>query len=302
MTEMTLANVRRGVRPAPDRILLVGTEGIGKSTFAACAPKPIFIAAEDGIRHLDVASFPEPKTLEDVTGALAELATESHEFETLAIDTVDWLEPLIIDHTCRLNGWANIEAPGYGKGYVAALSEWRSFLATLERVRRERGMEIILLAHAQIRNFANPAGDDYARYECKLHKGAAALLKEWTDANLFACHEEFVSEKDGKSKGVSTGKRLLHTERTAAWDAKNRHNLPAEIELSYAAYAAAREAGRPRPVSELRAEAESLIEQLTLTDDQMEKVRAGLEQPQTVQTTVNRLRATLAAASNGENE
>jgi len=253
---MALGTVRKGVRPAPDRILLVGTEGIGKSTFGAAAPSPIFIAAEDGVRHLDVASFPEPKTFGEVLDALRVLASEPHEYRTVVLDTLDWIEPLIWNDVCARNGWESIETPGYGKGYGVALEEWRKLLVALDYLRTAKNMEIILLAHASIRSFSNPAGHDYSRYECKLQKSAAALLREWCDVNLFAVHEEFVSEGKGlaKSKAVSTGLRLLKTERTAAWDAKNRHGLPPELPLDYAAYAEARSKGQPASPDALREE------------------------------------------------
>jgi len=265
------------VRPAPDRILVVGTEGVGKSTFAANAPKPIFIAAEDGVRHLSVASFPEPKTWGDVFDALRVLASDEHEYTTVVIDTVDWLEPLCHRHVCALNGWTTIEDPGYGKGYVPATEEWRKLLAALDFLRAKKEMEVILLAHAAIKVFSNPAGDDFSRYELKLQKSAAALLKEWCDANLFASHEEFVTEKKGitRAKGISTGRRVIHTERTAAWDAKNRHNLPHELPLSYTDYAAAREAGRPADPDELLEESIGLVGQLS--EAEQSKIRPTLD-------------------------
>lgn len=264
-SRMTLDALRRGQRPAPDRILLVGTEGVGKSTFAASAPNPIFIAAEDGVRHLDVASFPEPQSFGDVLAAVATLRNDPHEFRTLVIDTVDWVEPLVWADACRRNKWfddegnPDIEKPGYGKGYNAAVDDWRRLVVALDGLRSARGMEIILLAHASIKTFSNPSGPDYSRYECKLAKAAAALLREWCDANLFAVHEDFVTEAKGatKSKGFSSGRRVLKTERCAAWDAKNRHGLPEELPLDYAAYAAARD--EKTPIVALRREAESLI-------------------------------------------
>jgi hypothetical protein len=261
---MQLGAIRTGLRPAPDRILLVGTEGIGKSTFAAAAPSPIFLAAEDGVRHLNVASFPEPQTFGEVLDALRALAGEEHSFRTVVIDTVDWIEPLIWADVCTRNGWPNIEHPGYGKGYAVALEDWRKLLLALDHLRNAKQMEIILLAHAAVRAFSNPAGLDYSRYECKLAKAAAALVREWCDANLFAVHEEFVSEAKGlaRAKGISTGRRVLKTERTAAWDAKNRHGLPAELPLDYAAYAEARAAGQPASPEALTAEIQALVEQL----------------------------------------
>jgi hypothetical protein len=276
---MKLGAVRRGVRPAPDRILLVGTEGVGKSTFAADATSPIFLAAEDGIRHLDVASFPQPQTFADVLEAVRVLATEPHDYKTVVIDTLDWVEPLIFDAVCQANGWKTIEEPGYGKGYAIALVEWRQLLAGLDRLRAERGMEVILLAHATIRTFSNPAGANFDRYEMKLQRTAAAVVKEWTDANLFAIHEEFVRDAKGleKAKGVSTGRRVIHTERTSAWDAKNRHGLPTEIPLSYAEYAAARTAGQPADPASLRREADELAGKLDLDDGKLTKTRAWID-------------------------
>lgn len=268
-SRMTLAGVRKGLRPAPDRILLVGTEGVGKSTFAAAAPSPIFLAAEDGVRHLDVASFPEPKSFTDVLDALRVLATEEHGYKTVVLDTVDWIEPLIWQHVCERNGWPTIEEPGYGKGYAVATEEWRRLLAALDYLRSKREMEVVLLAHATVKTFKNPAGTDFDRYECKLQKSAAALLREWCDANLFAVYEEFVKEGKGlaRAKGVSTGARVLKTVRTAAWDAKNRHGLPEELPLDYAAYAEARAAGQPASAEALTAEIQRITEDLAPSEE-----------------------------------
>ena len=259
---MTLDSVRTGVRPAADRILLVGVEGIGKSTFAASAPSPVFIAAEDGVRHLDVASFPEPRTWEEVIDALRTLARERHDYRTVVIDTVDWVEPLNHAHLCERNGWASIDSPGYGKGYQAATTLFRTMLSALDHLRTARGMEVVLLAHSAIKTFANPAGDDYSRYEMKLNRGASAVIREWVDCHLFAIHEEFVTDGEGmkKAKAVSTGRRVIHTTRTAAWDAKNRHGLPPTLPLSYEDYAAARAAGRPADPAALLAEIRALLE------------------------------------------
>jgi len=301
-SRMTLGSVRSSRREAPDRILLVGTEGIGKSTFASDAPSPIFIAAEDGIRELDVQTFPQPETFSDVIDAVETLTRDQHEHKTLVIDTIDWVEPLVWDELCKRHNWDTIESPGYGKGYTEAVGEWRRLLAALERLRAKRGMEIILLAHAQIKIFSNPAGDDYSRYECKLHRGTASLLKEWTDTNLFAVHEEFVSKrskKDVKGKGVSTGKRILHTERSSAWDAKNRRGLPPTIPLSYTDYAAARAAGVPADPAKLEAEAFELLDALEMSSDEKDKINEWVIKNRgnavALAKGVNRLRAKLAA-------
>jgi AAA domain len=129
------------------RILIHGVAGVGKTTFAAGAPKPVFVQTEDGLGTLEVPRFPLTRSFDEVMEAVAALYTDSHDFETVVIDSVDWLEPLIWQRVCRDNGWASIEDAGYGKGYVAALDLWRQYLEGLNALRDERGMTVIQIAH-----------------------------------------------------------------------------------------------------------------------------------------------------------
>lgn len=253
-SRMSLSALVKGRQKKPVRSVLYGPEGIGKSTFGAGAPGAIFLGLEDGTAHLDVTRFPSPESFEDVRDAIDLLINEEHEFQTLVIDTVDWLEPLLWDFICRRDKKENIEDYGYGKGYVAALSEWRVFLASIERLQAKRGMHLVLLAHAHIRPFKNPEGEDYDRYQLKLHDKAASLIKEWCDDLLFAQHATYTNrDKDTKRvKAVSDGARFIHTVRTAAFDAKNRHNLPETLPLSWEEYWAGVEAFRPADPETMR--------------------------------------------------
>lgn len=240
-SRMTIGSVLKGRRKAPVRVLVYGTEGIGKSSFGADAPSPIFLGAEDGTAQLDVERFPTPESWQDVLDAVRVLETDAHEYRSLIVDTLDWAEPLLWEHICKRDNQANIEAYGYGKGYSAALDEWRIFLGALERLRKTKALNIVLIAHSWIRPFKNPEGEDFDRYELKLNAKAGGLIKEWADAVLFANYETLVS-KDGKTKrtrGVDTGARLLFTERRAAYDAKNRYGLPPFLPLSWGDFEAA---------------------------------------------------------------
>lgn len=266
---MNLANIIRGRLTKPLRLLVYGVDGIGKSTFAAGAPSPVFVGVEDGTATLDVPRFPEPRTWFDMLAALDELEAGDHPFRTVVVDTLDWLEPLcwiqVVGVGRRTRDGVlieNIEDIPYGKGYNAALDEWRVLLARLDRLRDVRGMHSILLAHASIRTFRNPDGEDFDRYELKLHAKAAGLIREWSDAVLFATHEQYTNKKDKRSpaKGVSTGARIMHTERRAAFDAKNRHNLPEILPLDYGALEEAIAAGVPEPPDTLRARIATMLE------------------------------------------
>lgn len=232
--QFTLADVSSGKRQQAFRLMLSGTEGIGKSTFGAGAPSPLFLGAEDGTDHLDVKRLPTPQTWADVFRSVNLLHAEKHDFKTLVVDTVDWLEPLCWDYVCARDKKKDIEDYGFGKGYLAALDEWRKLLRAFESL-RAKGMHVILLAHTHLKTFKNPLGDDFDRYELKLNLKAGGLLKEWCDAVLFANYETFAVKAQGaqKAKGVSSGARYIYTERTAAYDAKNRYGLPPTMALSW---------------------------------------------------------------------
>jgi hypothetical protein len=263
---MKLEAVQTGRLQRPKRVLLYGCEGIGKSTFAASAPRPIFIGAEDGTAQLDVARFPEPKTWSEAGEAIATLGTAAHDYRTVVLDTLDWIEPLCWAHVCEAAKKPDIEAFGYGKGYVAALDQWRLLLASLDRLRAARGMHIVLLAHSHIRTFRNPEGDDFDRYELKLNTKAAGLCKEWCDALLYAAYETLTHTEDNRTRGVSTGARLIHTERRAAFDAKNRYDLPEKLPLSWADFEAAMTEG-PAPAASLLTDIETARKRLTNGDE-----------------------------------
>jgi hypothetical protein len=168
--------------------LVYGTEGVGKSSLAATTPKPIFIQTEDGLGEIDCDKFPLAKSLEDVVAALTELETQQHDYQTVAIDSLDWLERLIWDAVCRRESATTIEkvGGGYGKGYTLALDYWRRLIDKLGVLHRDRGMMVFLIAHAKVEKFEDPEAPAYDRYSPRLHKHASAIITEWCDAVLFA--------------------------------------------------------------------------------------------------------------------
>ena len=117
-----LENIRRGRESKPPRLFIYGQEGVGKSTVGAAAPNPVFVQTEDGLGEIDTAKFPLAKNLADVTSAMTALRDEPHDFQTVVLDSADWLERLIWDRVCQDFGIRSIEKAdgGYGKGYVRA--------------------------------------------------------------------------------------------------------------------------------------------------------------------------------------
>lgn len=246
---MTLASITRGKQPGPVRLVLYGVDGVGKTTFAANAPAPIFIGAEDGTSELDVARFPAPENWLDILDGIRSLTIDPGGFKTLAIDTVDWAEPLLWKHFCKVNQVADKDdfRGGFNRWEDAILDHWRVFLSALEKLQSAQKMNVILLGHVDRKTFKNPEGPDYDRYILKLHQKSAALIREWAKGVYIAKYEAF-SDRDERTKrvrGISTGERLLHTEWSAAFDAKDRYGLPASIKLEWEEFIHAREAADP---------------------------------------------------------
>jgi hypothetical protein len=245
-----MSRVTRGRTPKPPRLLLYGIEGIGKSTFGSQAPKPVFIQTEDGLDEIACDKFPLATTFDDVIGALAELRTEKHEYETVVVDSLDWLEHMIWDRVCQESGVKSIEKAdgGFAKGYVHALSFWREVVQQLNLLRAERGMVVLLIAHAKVEKFEDPECSPYDRYSPRLHKHGAALISEWCDAVLFATRKFRTQTEDigfnrrrtiAHALGKDGGERMLRCIGSPSCVAKNRFGLPSELPLSWAAFMAA---------------------------------------------------------------
>lgn len=238
-----LSQIQTGKIQMPPRIMLYGIEGIGKSTCASRAPKPVFIQTEDGLGEIDCHKFPLARTFEDVDSALTELQNEKHTYRTVVIDSLDWLERLIWDRLCKAYGVTSIERVdgGYGKGYAYATTLWREVLEHLTAL-RNKGMMVILLAHTKVEKFEDPEAPTYDRYSPRLNKHASALVAEWCDAVLFATRKIITRTEDGSfnrsrtiasGQGRDGGERILRCVGGPSCIAKNRYGLPAELPLDW---------------------------------------------------------------------
>lgn len=300
MGKMNLSNVVRGKQKSPLRVVLYGADGVGKSSFGANAPNSIFLCAEDGTNHLDVARFPSPQSWADVIEAVETLITDEHDFRTLVIDTLDWLEPLCWAKVCYDGGKRSVEDFGFGKGYIMALDVWRSFLARLDALVRVRKMNIVMLAHAQVKRVERPDHEPFDRYLLKLHDKTAALIREWADAVLFSQHELQVqagSKKEGtKAKGRATGNRVMRTEWSAAYDAKNRFELPPVMPLDWAAFEEAA-TNSTVDISALRVELDEAISALPQAEQPKARTAASEwagSDPRRLHQLLNKVRSKLA--------
>ena len=231
--------LERGRKSAALKVVVYGPEGIGKSTFASMFPRPVFIDTEGSTSHMDVTRTPTPLSWTELTRQVDYFIQNPQELCTLVVDTADWAERLCIEHVCAIKRVSGIEDMDYGKGYVYVKEEFGRLLNELERL-KNRGVHVVITAHAQTRKFEQPEEmGSYDRWEMKLSKQASPLVKEWADMMIFANYKTFIVNVDGKGaqKGknkATGGARVMYTNHHPCWDAKNRFGLPDEMPFDYA--------------------------------------------------------------------
>ena len=224
--------IKKGQTVRAPRIMMIGVEGVGKSTAGASMPNPVFICGESGLvgpQFADTPSF-TPENWGEILQFVDELAQDSQGFKTLVIDTLDWVEPMLYAHVCKNANHKNIEDFGYGKGYVVAQQEARQLLARLDRL-NANGMNILLLCHSQIKTVNNPTGDNYDHFESKVNAKISGIFREWCDCVLFAQFDMYTKKDGMRAKAFGGDGRIVQTTHSAAWDAKNRYGLPEVMPL-----------------------------------------------------------------------
>ena len=224
-------NITRGKQARPQRVCIYGPEGIGKSTLASKWPEPLFFDTESGTAHIDVARNEAPNwpmLVSDVYDA-----AQMSEFSTVVVDTLDAAEKACIEQVCKNHKKDGIEAFGYGKGYTYVSDEFAKLLNALNRC-IENGKNVVVISHAQMRKFEQPdEAGAYDRWELKLSKKVAPMVKEWCDALIFLNYETIVETTGtGKTKARG-GKRIMLVDHHVCWDAKNRWGLSGKLPMEF---------------------------------------------------------------------
>lgn len=231
--------INQGKKSQALKGVIYGPEGVGKSTLASHLPDPLFIDLEGGTNQLDVKRVEDQiTTWKDFCLLFKEIEKNPGVCKTVVIDTADMAELYCSYYTCAKHKIDSIAQPDYGKGYMYLSDEFQKLLNQLTRINRDYNINIVFLAHSQLKKFEQP--DEfgaYDRYELKLEKKIAQALKEWGDFVLFLNYKTMVTySKDGKMGGsykATGGKRMIYTTHTPTWDAKNRFGLAEELPLEY---------------------------------------------------------------------
>ena len=228
-----MLNITKGKIDRAQKVVIYGAEGIGKSGLAAKFPDPLFIDTEGGTAHMDVRRIEKPQSWEEMLSVVKEVAATQDVCRTLVLDTADWAEQLIVSYLCTKYKQNSIESFGYGKGYTYLGEEFSRLLGALDTVLAS-GVHVVVMAHAKMRKFEQP--DEmgaYDRWEMKLSKQVAPLLKEWCDILLFCNYQTFVVTSENNTQKAQGGKRVMYTSHHPAWDAKSRVPLSEVLDLDY---------------------------------------------------------------------
>ena len=217
--------------PSPPKMIIYGQPGVGKTTFAASA-KAILVDCENGAGAVPgLQRTPYLKSWPEMRKWLVEIATAPPKgISALAIDTIDWMVQRIVEHVVLdLDGKSqgditNTLGTAHG-GYFKAREivsnvVYRDLLPMLNAI-ADKGIAIILLAHAANSKMTSPEGFDLRLAAPDLPNWISPPFIEWADAVLYA-------SRDGD-------RRKLQTEGTNIVLAKNRYGLPAELPLSWLA-------------------------------------------------------------------
>ena len=247
---ISLQSLSQGVSVKAPRIVVIGVEKIGKTTFSCGghfeggqlasvgSNKPVIISVkgEEGADALDVAKFPTVYDFGSALDCLRALAKEEHEFETVVLDSASALEPLIWQTTCKEGDKKSIEDFGYGKGYILALEYWRQVCNGLDYLRENKGMTSIIIGHTRVKTMQDPETDPYDAYIMDIHDKAANLLFRWADVILFCNTKKIVKSETGQAVEVNAGQRYLFTRKTPSHPGGGRGvygHLPVEIPLDW---------------------------------------------------------------------
>jgi len=216
-------------RRGPPIITICGECGTGKTTLACSFNKPIVIRGEDGLTAIDDASmpdaFPKNPTVDDIWEQIGFLIKEKHDYKTVVFDSVTALEELFIDYVVANdpNKPKSIGTAlgGFGSGY-AAVGAMHARLRRGADMLKDRGMNVVFIAHCEVETIDLPDCPTYMRYQLRLGKRSVRPYIDNVDLVGFMQLQTFANDK---KKAVSDGTIVMNCHKVASGVSKNRYGI-----------------------------------------------------------------------------
>jgi len=102
---------------------------------------------------------------------------------------------------------------------------WKNYLDILSRLRNEKGMTIMQIAHHEVKRHEDPSSDPIDKNGIKLYRKAADLVVEHADCVFFVKYKTGTVQKKNPKGGMSTqvlqGERKIYTQEGPGHHVKN---------------------------------------------------------------------------------
>lgn len=273
-----MLNITEGVKRTPVKCVIYGPESIGKTTLSSKFENPLIVDVENGSNSLNVRRIRCDKSWEELIAVVKEIVKTPGICKTIVIDTLDWAEYLCTKYVCEKYKKANIDEFGYGKGYTYLTEEFKRLLDALDEA-IDAGLHVVCNAHAKPRKFELPEEmGSFDRYELKLTKNTAPIVKEWCDCLLFCNFKTYVITDESNKKKAQGNKRVIYTSHSAVYDAKNRVGLPDEMDMDFAnlkpLFEGKEATTKEEPLNEVASKIRKMCADSGITEDELKGVVA----------------------------
>lgn len=251
-----LAQVTNVVPSVGQRMVIGGTEKVGKTTLCSAAPGALLVPLEQGSGTIPVPKTPMLTTMEQIFSfcdevRAAAIAGRIPRGSSLVWDSGTALERAIESYTLRTDpdytkkrGQVTMNSAhgGYGKAYDVARQHFERWLRYQDELAFNAGINIIITCHVFPSRVMDPAHGEYDTWDLLLHSpknnktyGIREYLTQWADLIGFFHEPMFVAkaaEGESLNKGTSINQgRVLAVDRQPAWVAGNRYGLTGTIRI-----------------------------------------------------------------------
>ena len=222
---------------------IYGQPKSGKTELEASFPGLILMAWENPGPTIqgrkDITMTPIIKSFDDGLGFLRWLYANPGDFKTIGIDTITRMSKvfeseIIKNHAKDSKGTPATgmgdAAGGYGKSYGILSEMHQKIVLACEALRRDKGFNVVFVAHSDVRKFSPPDGETYNYYSLDMHEDSESHYINNSDLIGFLDQKTMTREgDDGKIKVASTDQRILRVKSSAAFVSGNRYGITEDL-------------------------------------------------------------------------